>query len=258
MALKTNDGIDISKAKVNPRRVFVRIKGEERENVFLGKEITTEQGKKVRLVKTIDCAPDMDRKSALFVREGEVVKVGRFVDNIQEGDIAILDYKVDNDNGIIIGWIGEDKIVCPAALTEYVEKTQVYSANRQTKKDTIIAKEGEIQTISDVIGVIRKGEFFAQDPYVILKFKPATEKKETLSGIIYDEHNKYIDLEVLAVSDYSRRIFGIVKGCTVKVLETDTFRVDTSKAIILVCNDSDIKMITIHGSKEDALIEVLK
>ena len=46
MALKTNDGIDISKAKVNPRRVFVRIKGEERENVFLGKEITTEQGKK--------------------------------------------------------------------------------------------------------------------------------------------------------------------------------------------------------------------
>ncbi len=224
----------------------------------MGKEITTEQGKKVRLIKTIDCAPDMDRKSALFVREGEVIKVGRYVDNIQEGDTAILDYKVDNDENLTIGWVGEDKIVAPVALTEYVEKTEVYSANRQTKKDTIISKEGEINAISDILCVIRNGEFFAQDPYVIMKFQPATEKKETLSGIVYDEHYKYVDLEVLAVSDYSRRKYGIVKGCTAKVLETDTFRVDTSKAIILVCNDSDIKMIVFNTSKEDALIDVMR
>ena len=68
----------------------------------------------------------------------------------------------------------------------------------------------------------------------------------------------HLDLEVLAVSDYSRRKYGILKGCTVKVLEQDTFRVDTSKEIILVCNDSDIKMIVLHGSKEDALIDVMK
>lgn len=257
MDLITNDGINISKMKVNPRRVLVRIKSEERENVFLGKEITTEQGKTVRLIKTIDCDPSIDRKSALFVREGEVVQVGRYVENIKIGDIAILDYKVDNDESIVVGWVGNDKIVAPISLTEYESKEIVYHANRQTLKDTVVAKEGDIKSVSDIIGVLRKGQFHAQDPYIIMQYKLPTEKKETLSGIVYDERHKYLDLEVLAVSEISRRKYGIVKGSFVKVLEQDTFRVDTSKTIILVCNDSDVKMIMLQGTKEDALIDVM-
>jgi len=257
MALIMNDGTDVSKIKVFPTRVLIRIKGEERENVFLGKEITTENGKKIRLVKTIDTTPDMDRKSTLFVREGEVIQVGSAVNDIRVGDIAILDYKVDNDENVIVGWIGEDKIVAPIAVTEYFANDEVRYANRLNPKDVIINRRGEIDKISDIIGVIRDGKFYAQDPYIIMQFRPASEKKETLSGIMYEERQKYIDVEVLAVSEHSRRKYGIVNGSFVKVLEQDTFRVDTSKTIILVCNDSDVKMIAFQGSKEDAIIDIM-
>lgn len=258
MDLIMNDGVDISKLQVYPTRVLIRIKGEDRENVFLGREITTEDGRTIRLIKTIDCNETMDRKSTLFVREGEVLQVGEAVNNIQVGDIAVLDYKVDNDHNVTVGWIGEDKIIAPIAVTTYFENDKIEYANRLVPRDIVSQKKGEIDNISAVIGVIRNGELHAQDPYVLLRFKFASERKETLSGIIYDEREKFLDLEVLAVSDYSRRKYGIIKGSIVKILEQDTFKIDLTNEAILACDDCDVKMVMIQGSKEDALIDIMK
>lgn len=246
-----------------PNRCLIRFSDKDAEDIFLGKEITRDDGSTVRLIKAVDTSPDMDRKSKLFRRTAEVLQVGRNVIGIQPGDIAILDYKVDNDESIEIGHDGVGKLVAVMAVSSYVEEDIHVDANRAIKKSQVVAKKGEVQIVSDIMGVIRNGVIEAVDPYVFLKYDPFALRHHSTT-IIYDGAKDDVDLEVLAVSEVSVQKYNLMKGSKVHIKEKDTFRIDISNVImedvILCCNDSDIKYtcVEMNGrTKEEVYSEIV-
>ena len=246
---------------VMPNSCLVRFADEDLKDIFEGREIKKDDGTTVRLIIATDTTPDMDRKSKLFRRTAEVIQVGEGVQDVQVGDIAILDYKVDNDDSCTVAHDGIGKLVVVWATSTYVEEDVITRANRVIKKDQVVARKGELQMVSDIMGVIRNGEIFAKDPYVFLKYDPFALKHNS-SGLIYYEQKKdNVDLEVLAISDNSREKFTFIKkGCSVYVKESDTFRIDLTddriQDVILCCNDSDVKRISID-TKGKTLNEVI-
>lgn len=246
----TNKKLNPQKIKIMPNRVLVRLNDKDKEDIFFGRELTRDDGSTVRLITAIDTDPDMDRKSKLFRRTGDVLQVGRNVVGIQPGDKAILDYKIDNDDSIEIGHDGIGKLVAVFAVTEYVNKDITFEASRAIKKTTVVAKEGEIQQIADIMGVIRDGVIHAVDPYVFLKYDPFALKHSSSSIIFYEAPKEEVELEVIAVSELSAQKFNIIKGSKVHVKEKDTFRVDITDGImedvLLCCNDCDIKYTVVE------------
>lgn len=238
---------ELSTFRVMPNRCLVRFSDTDYEDIFQGREIKKDDGSTVRLILATDTTPDMDRKSKLFRRTAEVIQVGEGVRDIEVGDIAIMDYKVDNEDANAVGHDGIGKLVVVWATSIYVEKDIVIHANRAIKKDQIVANEGELQMVSDIMGVIRNGEIFAKDPYVFLKYDPFALKHNSSSIIIYETKKERVDLEVIAVSETSKRKFAYIdKGSMVHIKESDTFRVDLNNDVILCCNDSDIKYASVN------------
>lgn len=243
---------------VMANRVLIRIANKDRDSQFIKHIVKDDgstsfiyvnskykmeavQGGSQRLVE-LDAADD--RSSNYFARTGEILAVGVGVEGIEKGDIAILDYKVDNDDSINVGGDETGKWVTPIAVTSYIKEDVIAPANRQFPKDRIMAKKGEIDNVSDIIGVIRDGNVHAIAPYVFMKFVPPSAEKKTFSGIIYDEPTRILETKILSASKYSMEFYGIGDGATIKVKETDTFKIEVNNAIYLVCNDIDVISIS--------------
>lgn len=246
-----------------PNRVLVRLNDKDHQDIFQGKEINCDDGSVVRLITAVDTSPDMDRKSKLFRRTGDVLQVGRNVIGIKPGDKAILDYKVDNDESIEIGHDGIGKLVAVLAVSEYVTEDISFDASRAIKKTTVVAKKGEIQQVSDIMGVIRDGVIHAVDPFVFLKYDPFALKHNS-SLMIYESKKEDVNLEVVSVSHISEQKFNIIKGSKIHIKEKDTFRVDITDGImedvLLCCNDCDIKYTVVEMSgrtKEEIYSEIV-
>jgi hypothetical protein len=190
-----------------------------------------------------DYATDTDAKSTVFRRLADVLKVGRKVEGVEEGDIAIMDYKVDNDDAIVIGQDEVGKYCVCNGVSKYFEKNKWRYANRLNPRDMLMEEEGQLENVSDILGVIRKGEYLAKDPYVFLKFQSAKEMKVSEFGIIYEEAKRRDEYEVISSSLRSKRKYNIIEGCKVLIDEIDTFHVEIKDEVsILVCNDSDVKL----------------
>lgn len=241
--MKLTNGIDLSNFKIMPERVLVRFSHKDYDDVFLGREIETVDGRKIRLTIKKDYAPDMDAKSTVFRRLAEVLQVGRKVEGIEVGDIAIMDYKVDNDATIVVGEDEIGKIVACNGVSKYFEKNKWRYANRLNPRDMLMEEEGQLESVSDILGVIRNGKLLAKDPYVFLKYKAAKEMKVSQFGIIYEEAKRRDEYEVISSSLRSKRKYNIIEGCKVLIDEIDTFHVEIKSGdSILVCNDSDVKL----------------
>lgn len=231
--------MDFSKVKPMPERVILRISSKDREGIF-EKSFRRPDGTSFKLIVTVDEEKGFDRKATLFVRTAEVMSVGRKVRNIQAGDIAIMDYLVDNDESVVLGWENGDKYVSVIGQTSYYEKEVWAYANRQQPKPTDIrvAKKGSVQNVSQILGVIRDGVLTANDPYVFIEHK--SKDRETSFGFKYQDTKDYCETTVVAVSRLSSEKYGIEVGRQAIVKYQDLFDIELDSGTICAFNDEDI------------------
>ncbi len=232
--------MDFKNLKPMPDRAILRITAKEREGVFK-KSYRRDDGSTYSLIVTVDEEEGFDRKATIFVRTAEVVSVGRKVRNLQAGDIAILDYLVDNDSNVVLGWENGDKYISVKAVTEYHDKELWAYANRQQlrSKDMKVAKNGAVKNVSQILGCIRGEKLLANDPYVFIKYREEG-KKVTQSGIEYKDQSKIAETKVLAVSTHSRELYGIENGKDCYVAFQDIFDIELPDGKICACNDEDV------------------
>lgn len=242
--------MDYSKIKVLGDKVIVRISSKSIENIY-SKEITRDDGTKVTLFKTVPAGQNDDRQSELFVTTGEVINKGPKA-NVKVGDILILSYEVFNDDSKFIDMDGDDKIIWVHSLTTYHDEDFVAYGNRRKVvdgnkshvlvKDNLVWKKGEVNELSQVLGIVRGDEVLANDPYVFLNHESAEEEVTTTTGIVYKITQKIITRSVLAVSHESVDRYGIYTGAKVTAKETDTFAVKLADKTLSCINDQDVIM----------------
>lgn len=224
---------------VNDNYVLVKITKESRQSVF-EKKIRKDDGTLVDLCLMVPPDKDMDRYSQYFVSTGEVIAVGVNVQNVLAGDIAIIDYLIDNDESIIVGYEGEDKLVAVQAVTIRHEEDNVAYATRNSPKDQIVWCKGDYDLTSKLIGVLRGEELISLDPFVFIAHQPHVFQRETKSGIQYEETTRTLEREILAVSKRTFNEYGLKKGTIILCHEYDVFNVMIGDKTICVINDADI------------------
>lgn len=207
--------MDTKKLKPLTNNVIIKILNADRDGVF-EKTITRDDGSTVKLITSTDLRllkdddgfefmrplEDQDNdKSAYFVRTGIVISVGERVGCMQPGDIAILDYNVDNRDDIVIGKDREGKYVSVCGVTSFYQEDVIANAQRNSPRDQVVAYKGEITRITDIVGVIREDKIYAINPYVIISNAATKYESKTKSGIIHTVSEKVIKRKVIAIPD---------------------------------------------------------
>lgn len=228
---------------VPPECVMVKIRREDTESLYT-KWITRHDGTKVQLFIQPEPDKDSDTRSQTFVSFGEIVQVGEAVKGVEDGDIAILDYTVDNDMDNIL-YYDEDKnkYIVINAVTTFHEKDEWAYATRKNPRDAKICSKGEMNKISSLLGLVRKDRLIARCPYVFVNHEKSKVERKTVSGILYVEDVFVMKRSILAASEESTRRFGMREGQTVVVEDYDVFDIKLSDGKYIQCIlDNDILM----------------
>lgn len=226
---------------VPPECIMIKIKEEDTQSLYT-KWIVRNDGTKVQLF--IQSEPDKNstQRSKIFVSLAEVVQVGENVTGVEEQDIAILDYTVDNDLDNVLYYDEEkNKFIVVQATTILHKFDQWAYATRQSPRDVLVAKIGDIETFSPVLGLIRGDKLIARFPYVFLNHESTKVDKISESGILYTEEQQILERKVLSVSKESELRHSIIKeGKTVIVQDIDVFSVQLKDSKIDCIIDSEI------------------
>lgn len=227
--------------KPTRNRVIIKIPHQAVEDIY-SKQIVKDDGSIVRLVTGMRHELSDAASSKDFVRTGEVVAVGRGVVDVDTGDIAILDYLVSNSPEIMVHKDKEASYFSVYAQTTYEPEDVVIPENRKRDKPMYVARKGEVNEVSQIIGLIRGNFLIAKDPYVLLSFVPQEQDAVTASGIMYKEKKEVTRHEILAVSPFTTEKFGYERGMNVCVNYTDAFEIVLPEPIgrIIAINDIDI------------------
>ncbi len=236
---------------IAPDYVLIKISKESREALFT-KKIRRNDGSVIDLVIQIPPDKDEDKYSQLAVSCGEIMQVGANIQNVQCGDIAILDYKTDNDDTIIVGYEGEDKLIAVYGQTTRYESDYIIPENRKNKRPQIVWQRGDYEHMSELLGVVRGNQLISRDPYIFLNHENTLIEKATLSGIIYTVDEKILEREILAISEESKKRFGgnIKEGDKVLVDDFDIFTCQLDDRKISCVNDVDIMAKVLQEPEE--------
>lgn len=237
--------------------VLVKITKEAREALF-NKKIKTDSGEVVELFIQGDKGKEDADSNSIFVGSGEVTAVGANIKNINKGDLALISYLCDNDDSIIVGYEGQDKIIAVKAITtRHTEKRMSYASRRpvldnkgkpvykdgklQTyNRDRIICEKGDYDELSSLYGVVNDEGLVAIEPYVFLQHENTKVMKVATGGIIYEEDEKIIKRKILSVSKESEETYGLKAGLSVMGDDFDFFDLTYNGNKISVVNDQDI------------------
>lgn len=240
---------------VHPDYVLIKITKEAREALY-NKKIKKEDGEEVLLFIQGDKGKDDADANSIFVGSGEVVSVGENIKNIQKGDLGLISYLCDNDESIIVGYEGEDKIIAVKAITtRHSKKLMSYASRRPVKdgkgnpvfkdgklqtynRDRIVFDKGDYEELSSLYGVVRGSELIPIEPYVFLQHEETKVMKVGKGGILHEEDEKIIKRKVLSSSK-------------------DTIeRVNVKAGNVILCDDFDIFNIEFQGKKISAINDV--
>lgn len=227
------------KLNIRPGYIIVKISKESRDALIVKKGIR-DDGSEYEMFVTMPPMPDEDRHSQYFISGGVIMAVGKGVSTAQVGDFALINYLCDNDETVIVGYDGEDKLIAVNATTSRHETAEIIHANRRNRRDQMVYDEGDYKNTSDLLGVVRGEELISIDPFVFLVHKSTMVEKETASGIQYVVDEKIIRREVLAVSPETESRFGIQKGEIIVMDDFDSFDVVFEGRTISAVNDVDI------------------
>jgi len=218
--------------KPPPNRVFVKILQQHKDAIFSKMNVRND-GSISELFTEIELESNFEASFAQNVHIGEVLNVGGAVKNIKVGDIAIIDYLVDNADEIIIGYEDGNKIVSVIGITEYYDHSQESSNERR-----LLYADGDYKEISQIYGVVSNGNLVAIDPFIFVETKDAIQTMITESGIEYEEEFKISKRKVIASYEGA---FADVNNVLV-LKEWDIFdRTINGKKVSIIFNE-DIKL----------------
>lgn len=206
-------------------KVFVRITKGSRDSIF-SKEITRDDGTKVRLWTNVEAMANDDRRATLFVQTGIVEAVASNIADIMIGDIAIIDYKLSNLDDHIVYKDGADVVYWLEAKTTYHEDDLIAYASRKSPRDQIAYLKGDYDEQSMLLGVIRDEKIYPRDPYVFLEHESNVISKISSAGILFSETQSHYQRKVLASPPESQEKYGIFPGKTILVHDYDVFMVN--------------------------------
>lgn len=197
----------------HPSKVLVRISKAAWEQLFF-KKIIRDDGEEVHLFTRLEEKDGYEQKWAQNVSVGQVMAVGSMVNNVHKDDLAILDYKVTNDPDCLVGMFNGDRMVCIPAITTYHEKNAKRGRNMRRAY-----RRGDMNVVSPLLGVVRKKELIAFDPYVFLEHKSNVIMLVNAAGLVVEQTEDIVTRKILAAPEDS----GYVSGETVMVKEMDLF-----------------------------------
>lgn len=236
-------------------KILVRITKENRESIF-SKEITRDDGTKVKLFINTPAQDDMDeRKSRLFVQTGIVEAISDEVKGVKVGDIALLDYQLCNSVANFFSKDDNGEVFWLNATTTYHESDFVAYQTRRSKRDQIVHSRGDINELSMLLGIIRGDKLIAREPYCFFIHLPITRIITSETGIEYQEKDTILRRKVLAISEESSKKFNINIDDNVLVDDRDIFMVEYDGKKIDCIQAEDILateelMTAISGFKE--------
>jgi len=228
-----------SKLIPNPDFVLIKITKESRESLFR-KRIIRDDGTPALLFITVDENTLNDRKAEIFVSGGQVIEAGANVENVLPDDTAIIHYLVDNNDDIIVGYDGADKLVVVDAITTRHEDDNIVHENRKGNRTQAVWFKGDYDNLSSLIAVVRDSNIHPREPFVLLEHKSNVVGKVTRSGLIYYETEMVIEREVLSVAKESTENYDIVPGMKVLVNDFDVFSVMIDGKKFSCINDVDV------------------
>lgn len=215
----------------------MRFSKESIENIYLGKEITREDGSKVRLFLSVPANDEDDKKAQQTVQVAVVDKIGEEVRGVEVNDLVIVNYNllnlkdnfVSKDDSGIMCWLDADTI--------YHKDTRIAYANRKSHRDQIAWQKGDVEELGMLIAIIRKDKIYARAPYVLFEHTDPEIHKETKSGIIYKEQRQYLERRILAISENEHEL---KNGSKIIVYETDIFEIQLNDKSMDCCLEFDI------------------
>lgn len=231
-------GVTENGYKVHDDFVLVKITKEAREALF-NKKIKRHDGTEVLLFIAGDKGKEDESSSKYFVSCGEIISVGGNVEGVKSGDLGLLNYLCDNDDSIIVGYDGEDKIIAVRAITTRHKDENVFYGNGRSR-DQKVWEAGEYDEMSSLYGAVSGNELIAIEPFVFLRHEETKVMKVGTGGIIFEEDEKIIKREVLAASKISKQNYQIGSGDTVIVDDFDVFMIEYNGNKISAVNDCDI------------------
>jgi|ERR1700733_12567022 len=222
-------------------KIFVRITKENKEGIF-SKEITRNDGSKVKLFLTVDAKDDEDRKSELFVQTGIVELVGSEVEGINVGDIALLDYQVCNLRHQLVKEDEHGQVFWINPKTTYYDHTKIAYKDRKhpMSRDTVVYYEGDYDEISMLLGVVRNEELIPIAPYVFLTHETPIVMVITKNGLLIEERHRLLYRNVISISQESTDNFSVKREDTVLVDDADIFPVKFNGMKVDCLFDRDI------------------
>lgn len=231
----------LDKVEILSTNVLVRFRHDKYDDALLSSAIKCNDGSIVRLSIVDDCDDILDRRSVVFRQVADVLKVGEQVTGIEVGDIAIMDYKVDNNAYIIVG---EDELgkLC------VINGVSLYE-----KEDDIMLP---LET-ADFYGYIRNGQFFAKEPFVLVEYQPDEELKVSPSGIFYSVKEPVKEYKIIAASDVSKEKFFLLEGAMAQINDQEVYEIDFKNGEkIMYCYDMSIK-ISAESFKDKKLEDIV-
>lgn len=244
-------------------KAIVKVKKHDREALFT-KTITKNDGEQVKLFIALPPEEEDESASKFFVTLAEVVGVGEEMrDKISVGDTAIMNYNVDNDDSIILGYENDDKLVVVSAVTKFIGADKTAYANRKIlrndkgeivtdkhgnpktqTRDQIVEIEGDYDVMSDLLGVIHDDKLIAIEPFVFLNHEKTEQTVKTNAGIVYTIDRKTLARQILAVSPESEEKYGLKQSGKYYVDDYDIFDVQMDGYKLSCINDRDIMVAT--------------
>lgn len=216
--------------EAHPNKVIIRISKHQWNSLFSNKVKKTD-GTEVKLFVDTEAEPGFDRRFQQNVSVAKVVAVGENIKGIIPGDMAIIDYVVSNDDNILIGYIGGDRLCAMNAKTTYHHKDAIPNIDgRKT------FKIGDFDTISPLLGVVRNKQVISFDPYVFVvhEFNPKMSVNE--EGLQVEKLQPIVEREVLCAPEGEF----YKGGDTILIKEADLFTRTIDEKEICCCMKQDV------------------
>lgn len=212
----------------NVDRVLLRVPKADWNSLF-SKYVTDKDGKKVELFVDVEEPDGYERRLQQNVSVAQVVAVGKNVPNIQKGDVAIVDYLVTGTPDMLVGSSNGELVFSVPAATTYHQEDSIPSVT-----GNMTYKKGDFENISPIFGFIREGKVHTFPPYVIFKKSNIGTSKVSKSGIIYEDEQDIVEMEVLSDSE------NFACGDKVLISKFDLFDREIGGKAVCVCFDIDI------------------
>lgn len=219
-------------------KVFVRITNDSREGIF-SKEITRNDGTKVRLFTNVGAMDMDDRRATLFIQTGIIEAVANNVEDVKVGDIAIIDYKLCNLDDRVVYKDDDGVVYWIEAKTTYHDEDLIAYANRRSPKDQIAYLKGDYDTVSMLLGVLRDDKIYTREPFIFLEHESNVISKVSPGGILYSQTQTNYQRKVLSSSKESQSKYGIFPGNILHVHDYDVFVVQIGDKAFDCIHDVD-------------------